>query len=322
VAPAPTVVARGVTCRFGPLDALREVDFSTEPGQIHALLGPNGAGKTTLLRVLTGALRPSSGSVTVAGHRPDLLDVHSRHALGVAPAGDRSFYLRLNALDNLAFFGRMHGMRRRQAIARAWNCLEAVGLEAEARKRVGLYSQGMKKRLSVARALLSDAPALILDEATHDVDAEGAARIRQLASERAAGGTTVVWATQLLDEIRGFAHAVTVLHRGEVRFQGTVSALVRTTTTQRFFVRLRAPDVSALDLSRLQALVGERGTVDSTTDADHVHLGLRDGVVLGDVLASFTTAGVDVLSCREEQSLVEAALRRLTAEKTADRSVR
>lgn len=305
---------RNIVCRFGRLEALRGVDFQAESGEIHAVLGPNGAGKTTLLRVLTGALVPTEGEVTVAGERPNLLDVRTKRHIGVGPAGDRSFYQRISGLENLVFFGRLQGLHPRAAAARARECLEAVDLDAVAHKRVGLYSQGMKKRLSVARALLIDVPVLVLDEATHDVDLDGAARIRDLARERASGGAVVVWATQILDEIRGFAHSVTVLHRGGVCFCGTVSALVKTTTTQRFFLRLGPPDPRVLDITRLQALVGDRGTVDATTDVDHIHLGLRDGVILGDVLGAFIQAGLQVLSCREEQSLVEAALRRLTEE--------
>jgi ABC-2 type transport system ATP-binding protein len=313
----PVVDARGVVCRFGDVEALAGVDFSVAAGEVHALLGPNGAGKTTLLRVLAGAITPVAGSVEVGGWTPNLLDTRGKRTIGIAPAGDRSFYLRISGFENLVFFGRLHGMDKRAARARATEALDAVGLGATGRKMVGLYSQGMKKRLSVARALLCDVPVLVLDEATHDVDAAGSEAIRDLAAARAAAGTAVIWATQLLDEIRGFAHAVTVLHQGRARFRGTVSALVATTTTQRFLVRVRAADGSHPEAAALRAVVGGRGDVEPTADADHVHLGLRDGVVLGDVLAAFAGAGVQVLSCREEQSLVEAALRSLTADEPA-----
>lgn len=311
---AVAIDAQNVVCRFGTVMALAGVDFAVASGEIHALLGPNGAGKTTLLRVLTGALTPTSGTVTVAGRRPDLLDARSKQAISVVPAGDRSFYLRISGLENLVFFGRMEGLSRRAAVARAATCLDAVGI-AEARDRmVGLYSQGMKKRLALARALLVPSPVLVLDEATHDLDVQGAARIRQLITDRATQGAAVVWATQLLDEIRGFAHSVTVLHRGGVRFRGTVSALLRTTTTQRFLLRLAADGHNGVPLGRLRHLVGDRGTVDAATEANHVHLGLNDGAVLGDVLATLARDGIRVTSCNEEQSLVEAALRRLTAD--------
>lgn len=309
------VDTQDVLCRFGSVTALNGVDLSVSAGQIHALLGPNGAGKTTLLRVLSGAVIPTSGAASVAGRPPDLLDARGKQAVSVVPADDRSFYLRLSGLENLVFFGRLEGLPRRAATRRAHACLTAVGLATAAERRVGLYSHGMKKRLSMARALLTPSRAFILDEATHDLDAEGAQRIRRLVSDLAAGGAAVVWATQILDEIRGFAHAVTVLHRGEVCFRGTVGELVRTTTTRQFVLQLAHPSRRApVSLERLRSLVGAWGTVDPAVELDHVHLGLHDDAVLGDVLATLTADGVQVLSCHEEQSLVEAAMRRLTAD--------
>ena len=142
------------------------------------------------------------------------------------PSGDRSFYLRVSGLENLVFFGRLYGLRKPRAFARAWECLRAVGLEEAARIWVGLYSHGMQKRLSVARGLLSDPVVLFVDEATHDLDPEGARRIQDLMADAASRGTAVVWATQRLDEIRGFADQVTVLDRGAVRFVGTVPQLM------------------------------------------------------------------------------------------------
>lgn len=314
-ATAAVVTASGVTCRFGTSEALAEVDLTVGAGEIYALLGPNGAGKTTLLRVLIGLQQPTAGRVRVDGAAPNLWDRGVQHRLGHVPSGSRSFYLRLSGLENLLFFARLHGLSRRAARARAEELLEAVGLEDAARRRVGLYSNGMQRRLALARAVLHRPALLAVDEATHDLDPEGARRIRTLVREEARRGAAVVWATQRLEEIRSFADRVTVLHRGRVRFAGTVPELMATVRTQRYLLRLRnggAP--GGLLLETVRGQIGARGTVAATGDGEHYLLALEDHVILGEVVADLTAAGVAVLACREEQSLIEAALLGLTSE--------
>jgi len=211
----PALDVEDVRRRFRDVQALDGVSLEVWPGEIHALLGPNGAGKTTLLRILVGLLTPDEGEVGVLGQPLEVMTSRSfRRSIGFVPSGDRTFYLRLSGLENLLFFARMHGMGKRAARARAEEVLERVDLADAARRRVGLYSHGMQKRLSVARALLTSPRILFVDEATHDLDPEGADRIRSLVRGQAEAGVAVVWATQRVEEIRGFAHQVTLLFRG------------------------------------------------------------------------------------------------------------
>ena len=202
----------GVTRRFGSRVALRDVTLQVPRGHVHALLGPNGAGKTTLLRVLTGALLPDAGTVSVMGRRADgLVSKEYRRLIGLVPSGDRTFYLRLSGFENLLFFARLHGLPKRAASRRVWEMLEAVDLAEVGREPVNSYSHGMQKRLSVARALLMDPPILLVDEATHDLDPEAAMRVQRLVREAAGRGAAVMWATQRIEEIRGFADRKSVV---------------------------------------------------------------------------------------------------------------
>jgi ABC-2 type transport system ATP-binding protein len=315
--PAPSVRlaidVAGVTKRFGHRAALSNVTLGVEPGQIHALLGPNGAGKTTLLRILSGLVTPDEGNVRLNGALPQA----ARQFLGLVPAGDRSFYLRISALENLVFFGRLHGLRRRDAVVRARAGLEAVGLAAEERKRAGLLSKGMQRRLALARALLCDPAILLIDEATHDLDPEGARRVRALVSRVATERSiAVLWTTQRLEEIAGFADRVTLLDVGHTRFCGSVDDLIAHSLVRRYVLTMPTVERDRELVARKAraAVLGhaEIGIVPS--DADRYVLELRDRSVLGDVLASLTAAGFPIVACRPDRSEIEEAFIALTGD--------
>jgi ABC-2 type transport system ATP-binding protein len=314
---APLIEASGISRRFGEKLALSDVSLRIDRGEVHALLGPNGAGKTTLLRVLSSLVYPSSGSVRVLGLETTNSPRGLRQQLGLVPSGDRSFYLRISGFENLLFFARLHGMRRREAAARARAVLAKVDLAEAADVPVGVYSHGMQKRLSVARALLTDPSILLIDEATHDLDPEGAHRVRGLVSEIAREGAAVVWATQRVDEIRGFAENVTLLHRGSVRFSGSVARLMSHAVSRRYLVQLENGRLSRGELRpALEQALGGLGRIldPRPSDPDHYRLSLEDGAVIGDALVSLAAAEIRVLSCTQERSEIEEAFLSLTTE--------
>jgi ABC-2 type transport system ATP-binding protein len=304
----PAIEARWLTRRFGGHAALSEVSLSVAPGEIHALLGPNGAGKTTLLRILAGLTTPTDGEVRVLGWDASCAARSVRAQIGLVPSGDRTLYLRISGLENLAFFARLHGMRRRAARARAEELLDYVGLTGAARRPVGTYSHGMQKRLSVARALLTSPPVLLVDEATHDLDPEAAADVRNLVAELASNGAAVVWATQRIDEIRGFAGQVTLLGEGRVRFTGSVPALIATTDARSFVLQLRH-NGSGDATRRVSRMVSEHWTIARLDDGetDHYLLSLDDESVLGDAIAALQAGGMGVVTCHRERSEIEEA---------------
>ncbi len=195
--------------------------------------------------------------------------------------------------------------------------LDLVGLTEATRRPVGRYSHGMQKRLSFARALLADPALLLVDEATHDLDPEGAERIRRLTSQLAARGAAILWTTQRIEEIRGFADAITFLHDGKVRFAGSVPQMIaRGDASPRYVLRVRngRPDVAPAPAA-LQQAVGA-GAVIAAGDGsgEHFLLAPRDGTTLGAAIAALAGAGYDVLSCRQERSEVEEAFLALTAD--------
>jgi ABC-2 type transport system ATP-binding protein len=313
----PPIEVAGVWRRFGSTEALRGVSLRVDRGEIHALLGPNGAGKTTLLRILTGLVQPQDGTVLLLGTPPAKSSARRLNTMfGLVPSGDRSFYLRISGLENLVFFARLHGLPRRKGLRRAWECLEAVDLASAARKPAGTYSHGMQKRLSVARALLTEPPILFVDEATHDLDPEGARRVQTLVQTQAKRGVAVVWATQRLDEIRGFADEVTLLDRGEVRFNGTVAQLMSASTARTFLLQLRNGKVDEASLLPVaSSALGGLGTIAarSTGTLDNFVMSLDEGVTVGQAVSSLTASGILVLGCWQERSEIEDAFLHLTS---------
>ena len=202
--------------------------------------------------------------------------------MGLVPSGDRSLYLRISGFENLLFFGRLHGMSKGEAAARARELLELVGLAGAGDLRAAFYSHGMQKRLSIARALLTRPSVLLVDEATHDLDPEAAARTRELVRGLADEGAAVVWATQRIEEIRGFADGVTLLREGTAALPGNRVAADRARRAPA--LRAPAPERAAAgsgpELVRpARKAVAAAGTIAAAEDGDPedflLHLGGR-----------------------------------------------
>ena len=312
---APAIELDRISRRFDDNLALDRVSLRVATGEIHALLGPNGAGKTTLLRVATGLMAPSDGVARVLGVDTREARRAIRRVIGLVPASDRSFYLRLSGLENLAFFARLHGFGRKEALARAHVLLEQVGLADAARRRTGLYSHGMLKRLGIARALLGDPKILLVDEATHDLDPLGARAVRDLVAACAENGAAVIWTTQRLDEIRAFAHRVTLLNQGRTAFQGSVPSLVEHAVPRRYLVRLRngvapGPELETEARSALAGLAALAPAAEA--DSEQYLVTLEDTAVLGEAVTALERMRIQVLSCTHERSEIEEAFLSLT----------
>ena len=207
----------GVSKRYGSTVALRDVDLEVPCGEVTVLLGRNGAGKGSLIRVLATAVLPDAGRVWVDGVDA-LADPRSaRQRLGVVLGEERSHFWRLSGAKNLEFFAALHGHRRSTGQEAAARALAVVGLSDVAERRVDRYSTGMRGRLGIARALLGDPAALLLDEPTRSLDPAAASEIRTLVRELAERrGVAVLLATHDLQEAAAMADQVVVLRDGEI----------------------------------------------------------------------------------------------------------
>jgi len=207
----------------GGHEAVADVGLVLAPG-IVGLLGPNGAGKSTLMRVLSTLAKASSGRVLWRGEdiarKPDAL----RRELGYLPQ-DFGVYEALSAREFLAFLAAVKGLPPRGVAARVDECLDMVGLDDVADRRLGGYSGGMRQRVGIAQALLNDPKLLIVDEPTVGLDPEERVRFRHLLAELA-GERLVILSTHIVSDIEASASTLAVMSGGRLRFHGTPEALM------------------------------------------------------------------------------------------------
>ena len=200
-----------VTKRFGSVLALDDVTFTVPSGQIVGFLGPNGAGKSTCLRILTGLVTPDEGAATVGG--VCYVDLPNPAATVGSLLSAEGFHPSRSGLETLRMAALTLGLPRQ----RVGEVLAEVGLStAEARRRVGAYSLGMRQRLGVAQALLGDPQALILDEPANGLDPQGQRWLSNLLRERAARGCAVLLSSHQLHEVSRLAHRVVMIGGGRL----------------------------------------------------------------------------------------------------------
>ncbi len=196
---------------YNGLRALQGISFSVEPGEIFGFLGPNGAGKTTTIKILTGQLRPTLGSARVAG-----CDVVSEREALKPQIGVvfeyQNIYERLSARDNLIFTARLYGVNH----SRVDEVLTVVGLSAREKEKTKRFSNGMKQRLLIARAILHQPRVLFLDEPTRGLDPNVARDIRALIAGLAKQGVTVFLTTHYMEEADRLCDRVAILDEGRI----------------------------------------------------------------------------------------------------------
>lgn len=220
----PRLEVNGLGKRFGSRLAVEDLSFSVQAGEVFGLLGPNGAGKTTTVRLLTGLLRPSTGTAQVCGY--SLKDGESlRRSVGLLTEHP-GLYDRLTGRENLTFFMRLNELDEKKAWSRARAYLERFGLAGREDEPCGSYSKGMRQKLAIVRALLHEPALLFLDEPTSGLDPEAARTVRDAVAELAADGRTIVLCSHNLAEVERLCGRVAVV-RTRLLAEGPLNVLRR-----------------------------------------------------------------------------------------------
>lgn len=222
---SPSIAIEGLSKSYGRSQALREVSFTVEPGGVTGLLGLNGAGKTTLFQILTGLFVADAGRVVVEGRSFAEAPTAALARMGIV-FQQSVLDLDLTVAQNLRFYAGLHGMRGSRALQATDDALNGVGCRNNLHQTVRTLSGGTRRKIEIARALLTNPPILLLDEPSGGLDTGSRADLVQtlfaLAADR---GTAVLWATHLVQEVEQ-ARTVVVLHRGRVAAVGPPPRLI------------------------------------------------------------------------------------------------
>jgi ABC-2 type transport system ATP-binding protein len=244
----------GLTKVFGRQLAVDQLSFEVKRGSFFGFLGPNGAGKSTTLKMLTGLLRPTAGDAEIEGVRlsQDLLAI--KRVIGVL-GEELPLYERLSGEEYLLFAARMQGLRKPEARLRTDELLEFLSLAEERGKLVVDYSQGMRKKLALAAALIHNPRVLFLDEPLNGIDPVSGRIVTDLLQRLTRKGVTLFFTTHVLDVAERLCDQVAVIHQGRLLAMGTLDEIrtqrevAQDTSLEDVFLKLVAADVSREDLS-------------------------------------------------------------------------
>lgn len=196
--------------------AVDGVSFDIYKGEIFGLLGPNGAGKTTTIKMITGLLRPTSGTVHVMGEDVDKNQMEALGKIGTVLAGDRSVYWKLTGRENLEYFAALYGCNKKDAKERAERILKRLGLIEKADELVEKFSTGMKQKVALGKALIPEAPVVLLDEPTLGLDPQSALNLREIIMDIKKEGRTVLLTTHYMEEADLLCDRIAIIDGGKI----------------------------------------------------------------------------------------------------------
>lgn len=225
------IIARGLTKKFGDFTAVAGIDFSVKRGESFGLLGPNGAGKSTTMRIIGATSQRTSGEITILGKDPEKFGPQIRAHLGVVPQKD-NLDEQLTVTENLFIYGRYFGLSSKFIRGKIDELLEFAQLEEKRDAKVDSLSGGMKRRLTIARALVSEPEILMLDEPTTGLDPQARHVLWDRLFRLKEKGVTLVITTHFMDEAEQLCERLIVIDRGTIMAEGSPVELIKKYSTR------------------------------------------------------------------------------------------
>jgi ABC-2 type transport system ATP-binding protein len=248
------VETRGLARVFGTKRAVDGIDLRVPAGSFYGFLGPNGAGKSTTIKCLTGLLRPSAGEIRILDIDPIVNPVEIKRRVGVVPE-DLALFDRLTAQETLSFIGQVHGIPAETFKARSGDLLSLMDLTGAATTLVADFSHGMKKKLSLAAALLPAPKLLFLDEPFEGIDAVASRQIKELLHSFVSRGGTIFLTSHILEIVERLSTHIGVIANGKIVAQGTIDEVRSGAhghgTLEELFIELVGGERPAMDLNWL-----------------------------------------------------------------------
>jgi len=227
----PLISARGLTKRYGDFTAVDAIDFDVAKGESFGLLGPNGAGKSTTMRIIAATSQRTSGTITILGRDPEEHGPQIRAHLGVVPQQD-NLDTELTVTENLFIYGRYFGLSKKFIRTKIEELLEFAQLEEKRDVKVDALSGGMKRRLTIARALVSEPDILMLDEPTTGLDPQARHILWDRLFRLKELGVTLVITTHFMDEAEQLCDRLVVMDKGKIMAEGSPLELIKAYSTK------------------------------------------------------------------------------------------
>ncbi|MEV5649151.1 ATP-binding cassette domain-containing protein [Nocardia sp. NPDC052254] len=302
------IVVESVEKSFGEVKALRDITFSVPTGSVLGVLGPNGAGKTTTVSILSTLTRPDAGRAVVAGY--DVVTDAARVRSSIMLTGQyAALDEMLSGRENLVLFGRLMGLRRKAAAARAEELLDQFSLTEAGDRRVGQYSGGMRRRIDIACGLVRPPRVVFLDEPTTGLDPVSRQSLWALVRSLKEQGVTILLTTQYLEEADALSDNIIVVDKGTVIAEGTADQL-KARSGESY---CEVVPVDAADVPAVVAALSELGQTTVAESQDRVSIPAPGGAVtLSQALDRINAGGIELIDIALRRPSLDEVFIRLT----------
>lgn len=292
--PDPVIVASGLWKTFDAIEAVKDLTFSVDAGQVVGLLGPNGAGKTTTINMLATLSSIDAGSASICGYDVTTQPDQVRQLIGLA-GQSAAIDEKLTARENLELFGRLYKIPRMERRRRAEELIDQFDMGDFADRVAGTYSGGERRRLDVVAALVANPPALFLDEPTTGLDPRSRAELWDAIGRLASQGTAIVLTTQYLEEADRLADHILIIDKGQVVASGAPETLKRELERDVLEVRV----ATETDLTAALDIIGPLEGVVADLDTCRLGIPVGDGAIPSlDLLRRLQDRGVAISDFR------------------------
>jgi ABC-2 type transport system ATP-binding protein len=285
----------GLSKCFGGFKALDDVSIEVEKSSVFGFLGPNGAGKTTTIRILSGLLKPTSGSMSVLGRDSVKDSEFIRSKCGVQT--DTNLYEKLTVQDNLVIWGQLYGLEDGKLKDRINHLLEMFNLEEKRKEYAGSLSKGMKQKLSIARALIHEPEVLFLDEPTAGLDPEASEDLLHYLQKYVKDGErTVFLCSHRLEEVESLCEKVALINQGRILASGSIPELAKKIWGENWFtIKLR-------NVGNYSESLKKNDYVSEVVPAgDELRVSLKDAGDIPKVVKNLVSSGAEILGVNEEK---------------------
>ena len=288
--------------------AVDGISFDIYKGEIFGLLGPNGAGKTTTIKMITGILEPTSGSIKLCNIDVNKSPMEALKKIGVVLAGDRSIYWKLTGRENLEYFAALYGMSPKQACERADKILKDLQMDDKADVLVEKYSTGMKQKVALGKALIPDAPVILLDEPTLGLDPQSALNLREIIIGLKKSGKTILLTTHYMEEADYLCDRIAIVDGGKIIALDTSAKLKESINTVKL-IDIQVSNMKDEMIQKLKELSGVQKVINCYKPEDRqyeisIHHTCGDEIVQA-IISILTIFSVKIINIKVKEPSLE-----------------